>query len=278
VTHPNRTIIAINITTPINRIVIANGDVFADGQFEGWHIRARNQSISSIPTSLSKRAFFPPVELGLRPYGIEKVDFVRNCKIIDTTITKTATSSTSSGSIVIALSRDQIPSNNNASLFPWGAIRLMSRKATTTNITTTTTGMAAGSTTIGNMPPPIQVLIPSTKFVFGWTINMSVPVDLDSDGIMDIVATIDGPNYNSSSSTNQSSYVGMLLWLRGDRYGNYTTIVLSDTLARKALFDIGDCDENGRLDIAVLQLTTRQLRVFYQESKRTFTSQLIGTK
>lgn len=95
-------------------------------------------------------------------------------------------------------------------------------------------------------------------------------IDVDKDGHLDIIASVSG-------ISEGGKLAGFLLYLQNDGKNNFAKIqFVSESLNGKAVIGVGDCDQNGFVDIAVLGIDSKQLSVFYQIENTKFIEKLIG--
>lgn len=233
----NRTVIAGDITGNVNRINVE--DINFDGK-QDVSISAQYRLSTIRQANTATTRFGSPNNYGKYVHGVEASDFLQQ--------------SSSTGSIVIVCSSVGLSGKDR----PTGALQLV-REPTTTGGT-----------------PSVRTLITTTTLQ-GPTKRMTKVngrdvkvLDIDKDRYLDIIATMSG-------STSTENNVGFLVILKGSESGGYQTIVIDENLKGKATLDIGDFDQNGFLDIAVLAIDRSILFVYYQETNGTFTRKLIGT-
>jgi FG-GAP-like repeat len=243
VSYPNRTVVMMGISGTMNRISI--DDTAHDNRTD--LIVVGPSSFGSIRRGVTDNNIMVSayIDYSETIRGAEAIDFLKENNAMR--------------SMVVACSRNNLRYGGNKS--PAGAIQIVREKFGAKN---------------NNDPITVTTLIPS-KNLQGPTVLMTEvngrdvkAIDMNKDGYIDIVATVSGKSSNGQS-------VGFLLYFQNDGKDKFSTIVVSESLNGKAVLDVGDCDQNGFLDIAVLGIDSSDLNVFYQEDDNTFTPKLIGT-
>jgi FG-GAP-like repeat len=102
------------------------------------------------------------------------------------------------------------------------------------------------------------------------TIGRNVKVaDMDGDGKYDIIVTVNGADGDALK--------GALIYLRNTGDGiNYETQILADDLGGIALLKLGDLDGDGRVDIVVVGVDSRQMTIYYNEQPSNITGAIVG--